>query len=699
MPVPFQCLLGMLLGIVVVTFNPWSEEPAASSDFVFLQASAVPQVLPPGGQDPRKRGLKVTYSPLDPEQRREEGEHSYRADFLSIDVQRGEAPTPMMSPGMFTARFQGVLPLNVRDRYRFQVQGRGTCKLIINGETVLSGKIRPGKPLEVKKAIRLKKGDNQIAAEIESSGTGEARLRVLWSSSDFAFEPIAPELWEWAAGDAEITKGEQLRDGHQLFVEHRCARCHKPTWGLAESAYSELDQLGPDLRSAGARLHSGWVAKWLRDPSAVIPDARMPRFAAEKDSDYDDVAAWLATLGSPLESKDAKADAEVVENGEMRFRELGCVACHIAPGEDVDDDTRFNRLSLAFVGEKWVPEALERYLQSPRADRAHSRMPDFQLSGEDAKALATFLLVDAKPPTPARGDPDRGRRLAQKHGCASCHSLQLPEQGTSFRELSTLEDDGGCLSGADGAPDFGFDKQEVAALQAFLPHALRATRNKSPLDYAARLVPVMRCTNCHAYANEASVWSQLAEYWSEEELLPPEEDPIAQGIPALTWVGSKLQPNWMERFVTGREDSPRPWLYARMPVFEAHGATIVAGLARAHGYPSVDEPDAAADVTLAASGAKLVKMGEGFGCVQCHGVGDKPPVQVFERQGVNFDVAAARLRKEYYMRWLLDPPRIDPDSRMPKYADAKGKTAFTEVLSGEADQQFDAIWHYFRTLR
>ena len=92
-------------------------------------------------------------------------------------------------------------------------------------------------------------------------------------------------------------------------------------------------------------------------------------------------------------------------------------------------------------------------------------------------------------------------------------------------------------------------------------------------------------------------------------------------------------------------------------------------------------------------------MGDGFGCVQCHGVGDKRPVQVFERQGVNFDVAAARLRKDYYMRWLLDPQRIDPDSRMPKCADAKGKTAVTEVLSGEANQQFDAIWHYFATLR
>ena len=169
-------------------------------------------------------------------------------------------------------------------------------------------------------------------------------------------------------------------------------------------------------------------------------------------------------------------------------------------------------------------------------------------------------------------------------------------------------------------------------------------------------------------------------------------------MPALTWVGAKLQPSWMEAFVTGEGKSPRPWLHARMPAFPAHGGTIVQGLVRAQGYFSKDEPEAAPDVQLANIGEKLVKMGEGFGCVQCHGVGETPPVQVFERQGVNFDVAAERLRKEYYMRWLLDPLRIDPDARMPKYADSKGKTAFGDVLDGDAAKQFDAIWNYFRKL-
>jgi hypothetical protein len=210
-------------------------------------------------------------------------------------------------------------------------------------------------------------------------------------------------------------------------------------------------------------------------------------------------------------------------------------------------------------------------------------------------------------------------------------------------------------------------------------------------------MPTLGCTNCHGRDGRPSTWALVAGDLAKAAPLPPEQDPVAQGIPALTWVGGKLQPDWMERFVTGKEPSPRPWLRARMPHFDARGVVIVQGLVRSHGYIA-PEPLQTGDAQLAAHGERLICMGEGFGCVQCHGLGDQPPVQVFERQGVNFKIAAARLRREYYMRWLLDPPRIDPDSRMPKYADAKGKTAFTELLDGDAARQFGAIWHYFRTL-
>jgi len=88
----------------------------------------------------------------------------------------------------------------------------------------------------------------------------------------------------------------------------------------------------------------------------------------------------------------------------------------------------------------------------------------------------------------------------------------------------------------------------------------------------------------------------------------------------------------------------------------------------------------------------LMQQGTGFGCVQCHAVGDKKAEQVFEREGINLVTARKRLRHEYYTRWLADPTRLDPDARMPKYADNNGKTAFVDVLDGDAAKQFEAIW-------
>mgnify|MGYP000193233382 CR=1 FL=1 len=58
----------------------------------------------------------------------------------------------------------------------------------------------------------------------------------------------------------------------------------------------------------------------------------------------------------------------------------------------------------------------------------------------------------------------------------------------------------------------------------------------------------------------------------------------------------------------------------------------------------------------------------------------------------------ARLRHDFYVRWLADPLRIDADARMPKYADDKGKTAFTGVRDGDAKRQFEAIWQHLGTL-
>jgi cytochrome c2 len=424
----------------------------------------------------------------------------------------------------------------------------------------------------------------------------------------------------------------------------------------------------------------------------------MPRARFQHARDADDVAAWLASLGSPQAGVEFAAGA--AERGAARFLELGCVACHVAPERDRADAALGDRLSLWYVCAKWQPGALVDFLQDPRRSYEHVRMPDFALSRDDAMALAAYLLSAQVEALPAvKGDAERGRKLAQEHRCDACHALDLPISGRREARLRNLKPDRGCLASDAAAPDHGLSQDDIAAVRAFLPFTTSVPFRRAPLDFARRHLRAARCTACHGFDGEPSTWARVAEQAQAKAPLPVEQDPVAQGVPALTWVGEKLQPSWISRFVTGAEPSPRPWLHARMPAFHRFGPAVAQGLVRAHGYGQQDEPARAGDAQSAIFGERLVQIGQGFGCVQCHAIGDKPAVQVFERAGINLAVARRRLRHEYYSRWLLDPPRIDPDARMSRYADAKGKTPFTDVLGGDAAKQFEAIWQHLGTLR
>lgn len=676
------------LGAVVALTWLGDPGPAASRDAV--QGGIAQAGL---AQGDLAHGAKVTFRNTGGDK----ASVSVRSRLIALAVERGETPSPMLQPGMFRATYEAVVTLPVRDRYSFRIDGRGSVELRVNGEKVLAGSLRPGKPLATDKAVRLKKGDNQLELQFESGAFGDGAFRLLWSGPDFAFEPIAPEQLQWAVDDAELVAGERQRAGQQLFVEHRCAMCHEPQdKRVGESAFAELDAPGPDLRQVGARARPEWIAAWLQDPRRFRKDAAMPRMHFANEQELHDAAAYLGTLGVPLPAPEFSDEQRAL--GAVRFLEFGCVACHVGIGKAGAAELG-DRIDLSFVPQKWHPAGLVAYLQEPARNYSHVRMPDFKLSRDDATALAAYLLRMQAEALPAhRGDAARGKNVVQQRGCFVCHQLDLPRAEERIApRLGHMDDKAGCLADkaekAGKAPQHQFSDAQRAALRAFLPFAEEAPFRRAPLDYVARQRSAQRCTACHGLDGQPSTWARWVGVAAAQQPLPKEQDPVAEGLPALTWVGEKLQPSWIQKFVTGEGKSPRPWLKLRMPAFHLRGDAIVQGMVREHGY-AADEPKGAADAQLAIHGERLLAMGTGFGCVACHAVGDKPAVQVFERAGIELLTARQRLRHEYYTRWLADPPRIDPDSRMPKFANDKGKTAFTDVLGGDAAAQFEAIWQF-----
>jgi hypothetical protein len=202
----------------------------------------------------------------------------------------------------------------------------------------------------------------------------------------------------------------------------------------------------------------------------------------------------------------------------------------------------------------------------------------------------------------------------------------------------------------------------------------------------------MHCQACHDRDGVKSTRMQVIAEESDSGFAP-------EALPALTWTGERLQTNWMEDFIAGRvKAKPREWLKGRMPAFPAYARAIAHGIAAEHGLEPTHAELRNPNPELAAAGKELLGSA-GLDCRQCHALGDAPPTgdkNTLLAPGVNFSLVKDRIQPDFYHRWMLDPPRYDTNTRMPKLAPDGKTTKVTRFFDGDARKQFDAIWEYLQ---
>ena len=132
-----------------------------------------------------------------------------------------------------------------------------------------------------------------------------------------------------------------------------------------------------------------------------------------------------------------------------------------------------------------------------------------------------------------------------------------------------------------------------------------------------------------------------------------------------------------------------------MPAFPSRGLDIGRGLAMLHGFPPVTAAEPPIDLEAAEIGRKLVSAEGGFSCVSCHAIGTYSAAQLFESPGINLAYSGERLLQDYFDRWMRDPLRVDPTSKMPRYFE-DGTSPLFEYYDGRAKKQIDALWQYIR---
>lgn len=639
-------------------------------------------------------GLKVTFVAGDKTDRRSER-------LLALYVPAGQAPTPFLPAGPFVAKWEGDLQSPLRGTFKLNAETSGKFKLSLNGQPLLDG---PGI-----KTVQLNKGANRLVAELASAEKGDTFVRLWWASKDFPLEPVPPTVLTHPA-DKDLDAATRLREGRLLFAQLNCAACHADAARLPAkgSGMPELGQNAPLLADLGTKYRPEFLADWIFDPHAVRPHTLMPKVFAGAGAEQKaaDLAAMLTQGAAP---KEGEVDRQLAPQGGALFANLGCVACHQRP--DAEGKDAHGRIPLAHVTDKWRPAALTEYLQDPAKNFPSTRMPHFRLEAEEATQLAAYLLSHGRmvKRKALAGDATRGAALLVSAGCLSCHAGMPPTTQPPLA-AALKAGDKGCLA-ADGkaragAPDFALTDDQRAALKAFMSTDLASLKQDVPAEFAERQIKNLNCVACHARDGNVSTWTKVdGEAKKLRESLPPKEhvegEPVPDApIPHLTWLGEKLRHDWMSKFVAGQvEYKPRPWLIGRMPGFAHYADGLALGLNHQHGYPQTEAAEPAPIPEMVANGEKLIGADGGFNCVTCHAVGEKEATAVFEAPAINFAQTAERLRMGYFHRWVLAPTRIDPDTKMPKYADPEGVTQLSDPYEGKGPAQFEAIRQYIRTVK
>jgi mono/diheme cytochrome c family protein len=520
-------------------------------------------------------------------------------------------------------------------------------------------------------------------------------LRAAEKKPNADSHPIIPGFERfYAKPGADAVKGGRL-----LLGELGCLSCHQPQAGQGVQL---LRKQAPILDGIGGRVRRSYLRTFLRDPKAIKPGATMPNlFAAvpkaEREKTIEALVHFLASTGTLQEER---PDGKAVSLGKQLYHQVGCVACH-GSRDDKGNSAKLlaSSVPLGDLRGKYSIAGMTRFLEDPHAIRPSGRMPGI-LNKEEARRVANYLLQGQRfvqtdefsiPSNLAK----QGRELFASIGCADCHQLRSDGKAiVSTRKapaLNQLGGTGGCLSPqpSKGLPWYSLSAAQRGALAA----ALKSPTATKPAaeEIIVRTMTALNCYACHQRGKIGGVEEEINAFFATTQ---PEMGEEGRLPPPLHDAGAKLRPDYMQHlFDQGAHD--RPYMRTRMPRF---GAGNVPGLIEALAAADKGKVAPVTAVTFRSpmnrvkAEARKMCGGSSLGCIKCHTFAGLRAEGV---QGIDMLLMPRRLQHDWFYRYLLDPQKLRPGTRMPT-AWTGGMTVLPDVLDGSTAQQIESIWLYLQ---
>ncbi len=291
--------------------------------------------------------------------------------------------------------------------------------------------------------------------------------------------------------------------------------------------------------------------------------------------------------------------APLFSSAKRTMIESGCFGCH-----EIKGYTDLPKIGpeLAHIVHKTTPDWVFRWVRNPKDYNAHTRMPNFRFSDDQAEAVTAYLW-DASARMPftlaggsGGGDARRGKALFESIGCQACHVLEPQAKvremrGTSYDMAPELTRVGSKVSAAwiedwvknprhynptTRMPSLRLTDEEARDVAAFLSgqkggpvegqRALNLTSSVI-IKKGEGLIREYGCAGCHqipGFEKESRVSVSLSNFGRKRV---EEMDFGDTKVPHTwhAWVGAKLKDSRF--FATDR-------ILQKMPIFAFNAAEI-----------------------------------------------------------------------------------------------------------------------------
>ncbi len=536
--------------------------------------------------------------------------------------------------------------------------------------------------------------------------------------------------------NARITD-ENAKRGEELFGKIGCAVCHGYPDGRMVTATSVPL---PDLSK---KYVWDGLTSFLKNPHSVRPAGRMPAMHLN-DEEIRDLASYLLKGSEPTPSNPNVQFKTYLGNWNNlpEFEKLQPASEGKCEGFDLTVAGQTNNFAVRFDGYiKILKEGLYRFhLGSDDGSRllidgkvvvdvdgihphqtrsgeialsegAHRVQVDyFQGGGERTlqldfegpnlglQSIEGWLLLDPNSKqviAEQSYDPAmirEGSSLFGELGCVKCHQWEGISASLVMKDLPAVETSNmqrGCLSKqpAPNAPNYRLTDFQREAIVAAIGRKQWDTSAESTSQH---IMAKLNCVACHARnqwggpeADKLELFTSTTPEMGEEGRLPP----------LLTGVGDKLTEGYLNQ-VLRQGDRQRPYMLVRMPQFgeaakDLASHWIKTDLVAEENPKATTDASEEAEFRLLAAGRQLSGI-KGLACVQCHTFGGERALGI---QAINLLTMTQRLRESWFRRYMLEPTRYRPGTRMPA-SFPEGKSVLTSVFDGDADRQIHALWKY-----